>query len=144
MFGTDIWLDAAEARRKHLLTGAQFRAELTNLMRWRLQEDLGYWMTLTFQVTNTGGSEVFDMIFATDHRVGLKIMTDLYNAARRRQPVLHNQAQLQRRDKKLEDDGIQALFELSELGPAAAPPPAGLYEVQPQAEAPHMPYLLPR
>lgn len=95
MFGTDIWLDAAEARRKHLLTGVQYRAELTKLMRWRLQEDLGYWATLTFQVTNTGGSDVFDMIFATDHRAGLKIMTGLYNAARRRQSVLSKQAQLQ-------------------------------------------------
>lgn len=31
----------------------------------------------------------------------------LYNAARRRQPVLRKQAQLQRRDHRLEDDGVR-------------------------------------
>jgi hypothetical protein len=32
-------------------------------------------------VTNTGGSGIFDMIFATDHWAGEKTMTDLYSAA---------------------------------------------------------------
>lgn len=77
MFGTDIWLEALEAVRDDLLTGAGFRSELTNLMRWRLEHDLGYKTTLDFQVTNTSGSGMFDMIFATDHRAGEKIMTDL-------------------------------------------------------------------
>jgi hypothetical protein len=37
MFGTDIWLEALTAARANLLTGTQFRSELTNLMRWRLE-----------------------------------------------------------------------------------------------------------
>jgi len=36
-FGTDIWLEALTAARANLLTGAQFRSELTNLMPWRLE-----------------------------------------------------------------------------------------------------------
>jgi hypothetical protein len=55
MFGTDIWLEALQATRTHILTGAEFRSELTNLMRWRLQQDLGYTTTLEFKITNTSG-----------------------------------------------------------------------------------------
>jgi hypothetical protein len=55
MFGTDIWLEALQATRTHILTGAEFRSELTNLMRWRLQADLGYTTTLEFKITNTSG-----------------------------------------------------------------------------------------
>jgi hypothetical protein len=68
------------------MTGAQFRDELTNLMRWRLEKYLGYKTTLGFKVTNTNGQGIFDMIFATDHWAGEKIMTDLCSAAMRRQP----------------------------------------------------------
>jgi hypothetical protein len=37
-------------------------------MRYRLERDLGYKSTLDFQVTNPGGSEIFNMIFATDNK----------------------------------------------------------------------------
>jgi len=115
MFGTDIWLEALEAARKNILTGGQFRAELTNLMRWRLEHDLGYKTTLDFQVTNTSGTGIFDMIFATDHWAGEKIMTDLYSAAMRRQPELRHKAKLQRRQDREEDQGVHGLFPLAEL-----------------------------
>src|SRR5689334_9836363 len=58
------------------------------MMRWRLEKYLGYKTTLGFKVTNTNGQGIFDMIFATDHWAGEKIMTDLYSAAMRRQPGL--------------------------------------------------------
>jgi hypothetical protein len=64
MFGTDIWLEALDAARKNILTGGQFRAELTNLMRWRLEHDLGYQTTLHFQVTNTAHAAEVDRIRA--------------------------------------------------------------------------------
>jgi hypothetical protein len=72
MFGTDIWLESLTAVRRNLLTGTQFRSELTNLMRWRLERDLGYMTTLDFQVINTSGRGIFDMIFATNHWAGEK------------------------------------------------------------------------
>ena len=100
MFGTDIWTDALAATRDNRLTGAQFRAELTNLMRWRLEQDLGYKTTFAFKVTNTSGSGIFDMIFATDHPAGEKIMHYLYTTAMRRQPALRRKAQLQRRQER--------------------------------------------
>jgi three-Cys-motif partner protein len=143
MFGTDIWLEALDARRQHLLTGGQFRGELTNLMRWRLEQDLGYQATLTFRVTNTGGSEIFDMIFATDHWAGEKIMTDLYKAAERRQAELRSKARLQRRQTKLEDDGIYGLFDMADHAPPP-PPAASGYEVKHLPGPRHPPYRLPR
>ena len=143
MFGTDIWLEALAGRRKRLLSGAEFREELTNLMRWRLEQDLGYQATLAFQVTNTGGSEIFDMIFATDHWAGEKIMTDLYTAAERRQVELRAKAQLKRRQTKLEDDGVYGLFDMADH----APPPASRspgFQVRHQPEPLRPPYGLPR
>jgi three-Cys-motif partner protein len=143
MFGTDIWLEALTGRRQKLLSGAEFRAELTKLMRWRLENDLGYEATLTFQVTNTGGSEIFDMIFATDHWAGEKIMTDLYKAAKRRQSELRSKARLNRRQAKLEEKGIFGLFDMADHAPQAAPPPSG-FEVMHEPVPPHPPYRLPR
>jgi three-Cys-motif partner protein len=143
MFGTDIWLEALQGARQNLLTGAQFRSELTNLMRWRLEHKLGYKTTLDFQVTNTGGSGIFDMIFATDHWAGEKIMTDLYSAAMRRQPALRRKAQLQRRQDREEARGVHGLFDLAELAAPAALEAAG-FRIQHQHLPPHPPFRLPR
>jgi three-Cys-motif partner protein len=140
MFGTDIWVEALTANRTGLLSPAQFRDELTNLMRWRLEHDLGYKATLDFQVTNTGGSEIFNMIFATDHWAGEKIMNDLYSSARRLQPALRQRAQLQRRQAKLDKDGIQGLFDLTDLAPV---PAKSVFEVRHEPVPPHPPYRLP-
>jgi hypothetical protein len=46
MFGTLQWSELWNARRDNVIDGAQFRAELVNLMRWRLENDLGYRTTL--------------------------------------------------------------------------------------------------
>jgi three-Cys-motif partner protein len=143
MFGTDLWLEALAGRRKRLLSGGVFRGELTNLMRWRLEQDLGYQATLTFQVTNTGGSEIFDMIFATDHWAGEKIMTDLYNAAKRRQSELRTKASLKRRQAKLENKGIVGLFDMADHAAQIAAAPPG-FDVTHQPVPPHPPYRLPR
>jgi three-Cys-motif partner protein len=143
MFGADIWLEALQGAREDLLTGAEFRAELTNLMRWRLEHDLGYKTTLDFQVTNTGGCGMFDMIFATDHWAGEKIMTDLYSAAMGRQPALRLKAQLQRRQDREEAEGVHGLFDLAGLAPQPARPATG-FRVQHQHVPPHPPYRLPR
>ena len=117
MFGTDVWLGALTMAREGRLTGSQFRAELTNLMRWRLETVLGYKTTMVFKVTNTGGSEIFDMIFATDHPVGEKIMKDIYSKAMQRQPDLRQRALLQRRQDREEERGLFGMFDLDEIAP---------------------------
>jgi three-Cys-motif partner protein len=141
MFGTDIWLEALHATRMDILTGAQFRSELTNLMRWRLEKNLGYKATLDFKVTNTNGHGIFDMIFATDHWAGEKIMKDLYSAALRRQPSLRHKAQLQRRQAREESQGVQGLFDLDQLAPQA--PPGNGVHIHPEHVSPHPPFRLP-
>ena len=140
MFGTDIWLEALTARRQQKLDGPEFRRELTNLMRWRLEKHLGYKATLTFHVTNTGGSEIFDMIFATDHQAGKKIMTDLYAAARRRQSVLREKARLRRRQDREEEHGAQGLFDLVELAPQTTANTG--FQIQSVDEPPHPPFRM--
>lgn len=143
MFGTDIWLEALAGARRNLLTGMQFREELTNLMRWRLEHDLGYEATLDFQVTNTGGSEIFNMIFATDHWAGEKIMTDLYSAAKRRQPELRRRAQIERRQEQMDKSGQSGLFDMIEAAGQIAPAAEG-FNVKHEPQPPHEPYRLPR
>ncbi len=143
MFGTDVWLEALNASRRGLLSGAQFRDELTNLMRWRLEHDLSYQATLDFQVTNTGGSEIFNMIFATDHWAGEKIMTDLYTAAERRQPELQKRAQFEQRQSREEKQGIYGLFDITDVAPSSGQGSYG-YEVRHQSSPPRQPYRLPR
>src|SRR5260221_5168990 len=69
---------------------------------------------------HTSGSGIFDMIFATDHPAGEKIMTDLYTAALRRQPALRRKAQLQRRQEREEADGVHGMFDMAELAPTPA------------------------
>ena len=56
MYGTEEWRDAYLGRLWHLLTGAELRDELLNLMRWRLEKVLGYRVTHSFEMKNTRGS----------------------------------------------------------------------------------------
>ncbi|WP_214108068.1 three-Cys-motif partner protein TcmP [Acrocarpospora catenulata] len=117
MFGTTQWHDALIATREQRLSGAQFRDELTNLMRWRLERDLGYKSTRVFKIKNTGGSEIFDMIFATDHAVGDKIMKSVYSKAMKRQGALQERARQQRKQSREEKDGYVGLFDVDEVMP---------------------------
>ncbi|WP_405086427.1 three-Cys-motif partner protein TcmP [Microbispora sp. NBC_01389] len=120
MFGTEQWREALAATREGDLTGAEFRDELTNLMRWRLERDLGYKATRVFKVTNTRGSEIFDMIFATDHWVGDKIMRAVYSKAASRQGALRERARQHRKQSREEKAGHVGLFDVDEVMPNQA------------------------
>jgi three-Cys-motif partner protein len=141
MFGTEIWTEALHAARENLLTGAEFRAELTNLMRWRLEQELKYKTTLVFKVTNTDHTGIFDMIFATDHWAGEKIMSDIYSRAERRRPALRHKAQLQRRQTREENRGVHGMFDLDDLAPQL--PSSAAFHIQNEQVPPHPPYRLP-
>jgi three-Cys-motif partner protein len=141
MFGTGMWTAALRATRQGMMAAAEFRAELTNLMRWRLEQDLKYRTTHVFAVTNTAGTEIFDMIFATDHPVGDKIMRDVYSKAMRHQPALRRKAQLQRRQDREERSGVYGLFDLDQADPQASP--ATGFHVQYEHVPPHPPYQPP-
>lgn len=55
---------------------------------------------------------IYDMLFATDHPLGDKIMTHLYQKAAEREPGMRQEAKAFSRIKKDEKFGRAALFEL--------------------------------
>jgi three-Cys-motif partner protein len=138
MLGSDEWVPIAEARRRGILDPAAARAEWVNLMRWRLERSLGYRKSYSFTMKNTGGQDLYDMIFVTDHDAGDRIMRHLYDAAAKRQPAMRQHALALRRDKRLIEQGVEPLFPITPDMVAAADPQQ-LY----QPEPPREPYRLP-
>ena len=53
MYGGEQWIPIAESRRNGLLSPPDTRAELINLMRFRLERTLGYKTTHAFTMKNT-------------------------------------------------------------------------------------------
>ena len=47
-------------------------------VRWQLEQDLRYSMTARIPMNMPNNMPIYDMVFATDHPVGNKIMTHLY------------------------------------------------------------------
>jgi hypothetical protein len=58
------------------------------------------------------GMAIYDMLFATDHPVGDKIMTELYQSAARREPRMRQEAKAQTWRLRDEKVGKMALFEM--------------------------------
>ena len=80
MFGTLDWRMILAAREDGVLTPAQTRDDLVNLMRWRLVNILGYHWCVPLTVVNTRGRQIFDLLFATDH-FAEKIMREVFGVA---------------------------------------------------------------
>lgn len=120
MYGTEHWRAIYEARVAGQTTPGEAREEYVNLMRWRLQEVLGYERTHPLEVFNERGSSMYHMIFATDHPAGDRIMTSLYNRAADEFPAMRAAARQRRRRLAEEAAGIQSLFDPS-LDPAEPP-----------------------
>jgi hypothetical protein len=78
MFGTPQWRELWCARQDGVLNAEQFRAELVNLMRWRLEKELGYATTIPLEFTNTTGHPIYTVIFATSNSTGDKIMGSVF------------------------------------------------------------------
>lgn len=110
MFGNDDWRELMAARDDGMLTPHDAQVELVNLMRWQLENDLGYRTTLPLQVRNTRGTEIFSLIFATDHDVGTKIMQDLFIGAEGAMNDMVARAKIRRRETRQSELGIDGLF----------------------------------
>jgi hypothetical protein len=110
MFGTDLWRVAYQARRDNLLRPEELRYEFTNLMRWRLQRDLGYVHTHSFELLNDRGGPIYSMIFATDNPTGNKIMSHLYGKAAREHGQMQQEALARRKGSREDDAGNPGLF----------------------------------
>lgn len=109
-YGTDQWRLIYEARLDKSLTPAEAREEYVNLMRWRLEQLLGYTWTHPLEIFNERGHSIYHMIFATDHPAGNRIMTDLYNKAANEFPAMRRAARQRRQRLAEEAAGIQSLF----------------------------------
>ena len=114
MFGSQAWTAIYDDRKAEYLSGADFRSEMVNLMRWRLENNLGYKNTHSFEMLNTRGVSLYTMLFATDNDAGNRIMSWIYRKAARRQPEMRAQAVAARQARKEEKEGCGGLF---------APPP---------------------
>lgn len=100
LFGSTEWRPILNGRRLGALDAERTRDELTNLMRWRLEKTLGYRFTHTLRLTNVNGAPLYDMIFATDHQIGDKIMRSVYRKAADRFPKMRQEARARRWDRK--------------------------------------------
>lgn len=134
MYGCQDWSDAYQDKQAGLLTPAQLRSEWVNLMRWRLENTLGYATTHAFQMRNTKGLPLYQMLFATDNETGNKIMSSVYKKAAKQQPEMRAQAVAAKQAKKETKSGYGGLF--PPLPKAVSPD--GKYEYV--HEPPHPPY----
>lgn len=131
-FGGESWVPIAEAREHGVLSAPEARREYTNLLRWRLERVLGYRHTHAFEVKNTSGAYLYDLVFATDNEAGNRIMGDVYAAAAQRfEPMRAEVAERRRASRSTQE----SLFGAEAIGALAA------RDVQPyRADPPSPPY----
>jgi three-Cys-motif partner protein len=125
MFGMDHWRVVYRARLAGELEPAEARDEYVNLMRWRLQRDLGYRWTHPLEMLNEQNRPIYHMIFATDHEAGTRIMSHIYGSAAEEFPAMREAVRRRRQDEELEAMGIMPLFSADEMEQLAAPPRRG-------------------
>ena len=92
LFGTTQWRVIYDARVADRIAGREAMGEYVNLMRWRLEKELGYATTHPLGLRNTRGATLYHMIFATDHPAGERIMSDLYTKAAHDEPAMRREA----------------------------------------------------
>lgn len=127
LFGCEDWRPINEG-----LSGEIAFDEYTNLMRWRLENVLGYARTHTLRIKNISGAYIYDLIFATDNAAGDRIMADVYNSAIRSSERMRQEAAEIRRTSR---SGQPALFDPSTLAAAA-----DLSELRYRYEPPEVPF----
>lgn len=101
--------------------------EYVNLMRWRLENVLGYKWTHALELLTERNQPLYDMIFATDHDAGNRIMASLYNSAASELPVMRQAAVEQRRRLTEESAGVMRLFD-EDAEPAGSRTSEKLYQ----------------
>jgi hypothetical protein len=110
MFGVPIWHAIWRAKLDGEIGPAEARDEYVNLMRWRLEINLGYRWTHQLEVRNTFDRPLYHMIFATDSEPGHKIMSHIYDKAISEFPERAQQARNQHQQRKREELGHYDLF----------------------------------
>lgn len=114
-YGTADWRQILGARQAGNLDAAGFRREMVNLLRWRLETILGYRHTARIPMRMKNNVDLYDMVFATDHAVGLKIMSHLYGKATEREPQMRKEALAASQPPDLYSN--DALFDIDPIEP---------------------------
>jgi three-Cys-motif partner protein len=112
LYGNRDWRRIQVARDARVINAAEYRDEMVNLMRWRLENSLGYQMTARIPMRMPSGMPIYDMIFATDHPVGNKIMTHLYRRAAARNDEMLKEVRVRAKEKRDAESGQSTLFDL--------------------------------
>ncbi len=111
LYGTNGWRRIQSARGHNLISPEEYRDEMVNLLRWQLEHELCYRLTARVPMRMPSGMTIYDMLFATDHPVGERIMTDLYQSAAKREPRMRQEAKVQSWRQRDDKVGRMALFE---------------------------------
>lgn len=136
LYGTRDWIAIHQLRRAGAITPEEMRAEFVNLLRWRLEQGLGYHTTHALQIVNTAGHPIYTMVFATDSGAGNQIMGHVYGStATRTIPTMQARAQAARQRRREDDHGVLRLPGFDSLE-SPAPKPAGRYDHVPPWEPP--------
>ncbi len=142
MFGNEQWRSIYVARVKGEMSPSVAREEYVNLMRWRLEKDLGYGWTHTLEVFNEQGNSIYHMIFATDHEAETRIMTSIYRKASEEFPAMRIAARHHKERLREQESGVHPLFDEQVMLASTSPPStsAPLYKYTP----PWTPYVMAR
>jgi len=108
LFGTDAWKPIHALRLAGTISATKAREEYVNLMRWRLERDLGYRFSHPFELKNTKGNTLYHMIFATDNDVGTRIMAAIYTNAAKRLPDMLEEARNRASGQQTLDLGLES------------------------------------
>lgn len=111
-YGNDDWRRIQRARRQEIISADDYRHEMVNLIRWQLERALGYKMTARIPMRMPSGMPFYEMVFATDHWAGNKIMSHLYRKATARSNEMRQEALARAKNKRDEKSGRMALFDL--------------------------------
>jgi three-Cys-motif partner protein len=95
LFGSTEWAVIHDLRTTQVLDASQARTSYVELMRWRLETELGYRWAHALEMQDLVGRPVYHMILATDHPAGTEIMSHLYSWAVREAPPRYDQAKQQ-------------------------------------------------
>ena len=109
LYGGGEWRQILRALDQRKITASEYRKQMVNLMRWKLEHELGYAITHRIPMQMQNKLQIYDMVFATDHVAGDRIMRHLDNQAALREPDMMRQA-------KEAKSGQVSLFEGSDLG----------------------------
>lgn len=131
LFGSMDWRHTYLARLDGRIEPSKAREQYLNLIRWRLETELGYLWTHPLEIRNVNGNPIYFMIFATDHPAGTSIMSGIYAKAAAEFPAMREEARRSRLKSREEELGIMSLFGDDSSLLAPAEPGERFYEHEP-------------